>query len=59
MTLRVEHRLRMFGSGVLRRIFGPKSEEVTGEEFIMNFIICTVRLMHVGGVIILKRNIGK
>jgi hypothetical protein len=26
-----EHRLRIFENGVLRRIFGPKREEVTGQ----------------------------
>jgi hypothetical protein len=26
-----EHRLRVFENGVLRRIFGPKRDEVTGE----------------------------
>jgi hypothetical protein len=31
LTLREEHRLRVFGNRVLRRIFGPKREEVTGE----------------------------
>jgi hypothetical protein len=30
-TLREEHRLRVFGNRVLRRIFGPKRDEVTGE----------------------------
>jgi hypothetical protein len=30
LTLREEHRLRVFESGVLRRIFGPKRDEVTG-----------------------------
>jgi len=29
--LREEHRLRMFKKRVLRGIFGPKREEVTGE----------------------------
>jgi hypothetical protein len=29
LTLREEHRLRVFENGVLRRIFGPKREEVT------------------------------
>jgi hypothetical protein len=29
--LREEHRLRVFENGVLRRIFGPKRGEVTGE----------------------------
>jgi hypothetical protein len=27
----MEHRLRVFESRVLRRIFGPKRDEVTGE----------------------------
>ena len=31
LTLREEHRLRVFGNRVLRKIFGPKREEVTGE----------------------------
>jgi hypothetical protein len=31
MTLREEHRLRMFENRVLRRICGPKRDEVTGE----------------------------
>jgi hypothetical protein len=30
MTLREEHRLRVFGNRVLRRIFEPKRDEVTG-----------------------------
>jgi hypothetical protein len=30
LTLREEHRLRMFENRVLRRIFGPKGDEVTG-----------------------------
>jgi hypothetical protein len=31
VTLREEHRLRVFENSVLRRIFGPKRDEVTGE----------------------------
>ena len=31
LTLREEHRLRVFENRVLRRIFGPKREGVTGE----------------------------
>jgi len=31
LTLREEHRLRVFENGVLRRIFGPKGETVTRE----------------------------
>jgi hypothetical protein len=30
LTLREEHRLRVFENGVLRRIFGPKRDEATG-----------------------------
>jgi hypothetical protein len=30
LTLRKEHRLRVFEDRVLRRIFGPKRDEVTG-----------------------------
>jgi hypothetical protein len=32
LLLREEHRLRAFENRVLRRIFGPKWDEVTGEE---------------------------
>jgi len=31
LTSRQEHRLRMFENRVLRRIFGPKRGEITGE----------------------------
>jgi hypothetical protein len=31
VTLREEHRLRLFENRVLRRIFGPKREEVAGD----------------------------
>jgi hypothetical protein len=31
LTLREEHRLRVFENRVLRRIFGPKMDEVTGD----------------------------
>jgi hypothetical protein len=31
LALREEHRLRVFENMVLRRIFGPKRDEVTGE----------------------------
>jgi hypothetical protein len=30
LTLKEEHRLRVFENKVLRRIFGPKRDEVTG-----------------------------
>ena len=31
LTLREEHRLRVLENGVLRRVFGPKRDKVTGE----------------------------
>jgi hypothetical protein len=31
LTLREERRLRVFDNRVLRRVFGPKRDEVTGE----------------------------
>jgi hypothetical protein len=31
LTLREEHRLRVFENRELRRIFGPKRDEMTGE----------------------------
>jgi hypothetical protein len=31
LTLREDHRLRVFENRVLRRIYGPKRDEVTGE----------------------------
>jgi hypothetical protein len=46
LTLREEHRLRVFENRVLRRIFGPNRDEVTGEwrNYIMrSFITCTLR----------------
>jgi hypothetical protein len=45
LTLREEHRLGVFENRVLRRIFGPKRDEVTnGENCIMkSFMICTLR----------------
>ena len=36
MTLREEHRLKVFENRVLRRIFGPKRDGVTGEWRILN-----------------------
>jgi hypothetical protein len=31
LTLREEHKLRVFENRVLKKIFGPKRDEVTGE----------------------------
>ena len=44
LTLREERKLRLFEKRVLRRIFGPKRDEVTGngENYIMrSLMICT------------------
>jgi hypothetical protein len=38
LTLREEHRLRVFENRVLRRIFGPKRDEVTED----------LRKLHIG-----------
>jgi hypothetical protein len=46
MTLREEHRLRVFENKVLRRTLGPKRDEVTeGAEncITRSFVICTPR----------------
>jgi len=50
-TLREERRLRVFENRVLRRIFGPKADEVTGsgEDYITrSFMICTAHQMQRG-----------
>jgi hypothetical protein len=44
LTLREEYRLRVLENKVLRRIFGPKRDEITGESRKLHsedFIICT------------------
>jgi hypothetical protein len=42
--IREEHTLRIFDNRVLRRIFGPKRDDVTGENCMMRgFITCTLR----------------
>jgi len=43
--LREERRLRLFENRVLRRIFGPKRDEVTGSgenDILRSLMICTV-----------------
>jgi hypothetical protein len=45
LTLREEHRLRVFENKVLRKIFGPKKHEVTGgwrKLHNESFMICTL-----------------
>jgi hypothetical protein len=52
LTLREERRLRLFGNMALRRIFGPKRDEVTGseEKYIMrSLMICTAHPILFGG----------
>jgi hypothetical protein len=54
LTLREEHRLRVFENRVLKRIFGPKRNEVTGgwrSCIIRSFVICT--LHQVSSIIII------
>jgi hypothetical protein len=44
VTLREEHKRKVFGNRVLRRIFGPKRDEVMGEWSncrVGSFIICS------------------
>jgi hypothetical protein len=46
LTLREERRMRVFENGVLRRIFGPKTDKVTKEweNYIMrSLMICSPR----------------
>jgi len=50
-TLREDRRLRVFENRVLRRIFGPKRDKVTGSgvNYIMrNFMICTAHQIFFG-----------
>jgi len=43
LTLRKKLRQRAFENRMLRRIFGPKRDKVTGENYIMRSLnICTV-----------------
>jgi hypothetical protein len=49
--LREERRLRVYENRVLRRIFGPKRDEVTGEwkNYIMrSLMVCTPHLILFG-----------
>ena len=51
LTLREEHRLRVFENRVLRRIFGPRRDGVTGsgENYIMrSSMICTAHPIFCG-----------
>jgi hypothetical protein len=48
LTLREEHRLRVFENGVLRRVFGPKRDKIVqggGNCIMKSFITCTLRLV--------------
>jgi hypothetical protein len=46
LTLGEERRLRLFVNRVLRRIFGPKRDEVTGEWRILHNRILIIRTSH-------------
>jgi hypothetical protein len=51
LTLREEHRLRVFEHRVLRGLFGPKRYEVTGngEKYIMRrLMVCTFHQILIG-----------
>jgi len=52
LTLREERRLRVFEKRVLRRIFGPKRDEVTGEwrrlhKEQLNYLYCSPNIVRV------------
>ena len=42
LTLREEHRLRVFENRVLRRIFGPKRDGITGEWRLPVLTLCNI-----------------
>jgi hypothetical protein len=51
LTLREEHRLRVFENRVLRRIFGPMWDEVTGGSRKLHneeCMVCTLRPVLLG-----------
>ena len=51
LTLREEHRLRMFENNVLRKIFGAKRDEITEEwrsYIILSYTHCILRLTLLG-----------
>jgi hypothetical protein len=49
LTLKEEHRLRVFENRVLRRVFGPKWKTDHGENcIIMNFTACILHLILLG-----------
>jgi len=46
LTLREEHRPRLFGNRVLRRVFEPKWDGVPGKDYITRlFMICTLQTL--------------
>jgi hypothetical protein len=48
LALREEHRLWVFENRVMRRIFGPKREEVAGDCLMGSFIACALRQILLG-----------
>jgi hypothetical protein len=47
-TLREEHRLREFENRMLRSMFGPKRDEVTGENCMRSCMVCTLHPVLLG-----------
>jgi hypothetical protein len=47
LTLRDVHRLRVFENRVLRRIFGPKRDEVVGDTNILSLIFRCVKRKYI------------
>jgi hypothetical protein len=45
LTLKEEHRRRVFENRALRKIFGPKKDEAIGG-IMSNFITCTIRQVY-------------
>jgi hypothetical protein len=43
----LEHRLRVFENGVLRRIFGPKGDDVIGEWRKLYIEELTIYILHI------------
>jgi len=44
LILREERKLKVFENMVLRRIFGPRRDKVTGEVYIYINIICKIKV---------------
>jgi len=60
LTFREKHRLRVFENRVLRRIFGPKRDEITGsrEKYVMKSLMIFSHHPHFSGDQIEENEIG-